>query len=104
MPEVKTPEEGAQYQGLWVFIEHHEGELANVSRELLGKGRELADQRKVPLTGVLLGHNVDDLAKIADPKTQAARIGRTVGGKKRKEIEAKAAERSIRVLNPLRRT
>ena len=47
-------------------------------------------------------HNVADLGKIADPKTQAARIGRTVGGRKRKEIEAKAAELAIRVLNPRR--
>lgn len=46
-------------------------------------------------------HNVADLSQI-DPKTQAARIGGTVGGKKRKDIEAKAAELSIRVLNPRR--
>lgn len=46
-------------------------------------------------------YNVADLAKI-DPKTQAARIGGTVGGKKRKDIEAKAAEMAIRVLNPRR--
>lgn len=45
-------------------------------------------------------YNVDDLAKITDPKTQAARIGSTVGGKKHIAIEAKAAELKIRVLNP----
>lgn len=49
----------------------------------------------------VLVHNVKDLAKVA-PATQAARIGGTVGGRKRKEIEAKAAEMQIRVLNPRR--
>lgn len=35
-----------------------------------------------------------------DPKTQAIRIARTVGGKKRVEILALADERGIHVLNP----
>jgi len=34
-----------------------------------------------------------------DPKTQAARIGSTVGTRKRKELEKKAQEREIRILN-----
>lgn len=65
MPQIdpKNPEEVAQWTGLWVFIEHHAGELAPVSRELLAKGRELADQRSVPLTGVLLGKSAENLAK-----------------------------------------
>jgi large subunit ribosomal protein L32e len=50
----------------------------------------------------ILVHNVNDLEKITDPKTEAARIGGTVGGRKRKDIEAQAAEREIRVLNPRR--
>lgn len=44
-------------------------------------------------------HNVKDLEKI-DPATQAGRIGGTVGGRKRKEILAAAAEKKIRILNP----
>lgn len=47
-------------------------------------------------------HNVDELDLIDDPKTQAARIGGTVGMRKRKSIEEEAAKRSIRVLNPRR--
>jgi len=42
---------------------------------------------------------LDDLTKI-DSKTQAIRIARTVGAKKRVEIAAKADERGIHVLNP----
>jgi large subunit ribosomal protein L32e len=43
-------------------------------------------------------HNVNDLKDI-DPKKQAARIGHTVGTKKRMAIEGKADELGIRVLN-----
>lgn len=43
-------------------------------------------------------HNVSELESI-NPKTQAARIGSTVGTKKRLEIEKKAKELDIRLLN-----
>jgi large subunit ribosomal protein L32e len=43
-------------------------------------------------------HNLNDLESI-DPETQAARIGRTVGGRKREHIYARADELGIRVLN-----
>ena len=43
-------------------------------------------------------YNVNDLTNI-DPKTQAARIGGSVGTKKRVEIEKKAEELKIRILN-----
>ena len=47
-------------------------------------------------------YNVDALADI-DPKTQAVRIGGTVGVKKRLVIENRAAELGIRVLNKMTR-
>jgi len=43
-------------------------------------------------------YNVHDLEGV-DPKTQAARIGGTVGTKKRIEIEKKAEELDVRILN-----
>ena len=43
-------------------------------------------------------HNVKEIQEI-NPKTQAARIGSTVGTKKRMEIEKKADELDIRILN-----
>src|ERR671924_61665 len=43
-------------------------------------------------------HNVAELAKL-DPKKDAARIGRTVGKKKRIEIIAKATQLGVKVLN-----
>jgi large subunit ribosomal protein L32e len=43
--------------------------------------------------------NTNDLEKVL-PETQVARIGGTVGGKKRESILAKAEELNIRILNP----
>ncbi|MCL5439594.1 MAG: 50S ribosomal protein L32e [Thermoplasmataceae archaeon] len=43
-------------------------------------------------------HNVADLGKL-NRETEAARIGSTVGSRKRKEIVEKADEMNIRVLN-----
>lgn len=43
------------YSGILVFAEQREGELQKVGLELLGKGRELADQLNSPLWAVLLG-------------------------------------------------
>ena len=43
-------------------------------------------------------HNLNDLETI-DPETQAARVGRTVGGRKRENIHARADELGIRILN-----
>jgi large subunit ribosomal protein L32e len=46
----------------------------------------------------IIVHNVSDL-NVINPKTQAARIGGTVGTKKRADIGKKAEELNIRVLN-----
>ena len=43
-------------------------------------------------------HNVNDLDAI-DPNKQAARIGSSVGTKKRMDIEKKAEELDVRILN-----
>jgi len=49
-------------RGIWVHLEHEDGALEGVSLELLGRARTLADQRREPLTGVLLGGDVQPLA------------------------------------------
>ena len=46
----------------------------------------------------IMVHNPDDLEEI-DPETEAARVGRTVGGRKRERIHSRADELGIRVLN-----
>ncbi len=46
------------WRGVWIYAEQREGELQGVTRELLGKGRELADSLGEKLTAVLLGSGV----------------------------------------------
>ena len=46
----------------------------------------------------IMVHNPNDLESI-DPETQTARVGRTVGGRKRENIHARADELGIRILN-----
>jgi electron transfer flavoprotein alpha subunit len=43
------------YKGVWVFIEHERGVLHQVSLELLGEARKLADQLEVEVAGVVMG-------------------------------------------------
>ena len=50
------------YQGVWVFAEQRNNQLAHVGFELLGEGRRLADNLNTSLTAVLFGHNVRDLS------------------------------------------
>jgi electron transfer flavoprotein alpha subunit len=51
--------------GLWVYLEQEGGRLESVALELLGKGRELAARTRASLTGLLLGHQVHDAARMA---------------------------------------
>jgi electron transfer flavoprotein alpha subunit len=48
--------------GIWVFLEHEDGEIVPVSRELLGKARELAGRSESSLTGLVMGNDVEDVA------------------------------------------
>lgn len=52
-------------RGIWVFLEQERGHLEGVSLELLGRGRELANQAETQLTGLLLGEEVDEAAQTA---------------------------------------
>lgn len=52
---------------IWVLIEkaRHDDNIAAISRELLGKGRQLADAGGVPLAALVLGSSVGGLAERA---------------------------------------
>jgi len=50
-----------EYSGVWVFAEHQEFQIAPVVYELLGKGKELAEDRDSKLTAILFGHQVGGL-------------------------------------------
>lgn len=49
-------------QAIWVFIEHTDGRIADVSLELTGKARDLATRLGHEVVGLLCGHGVQDLA------------------------------------------
>ena len=48
---------------IWVFVEQEEGKIADVSLELLAKGRELAQKLNGRVCGVLCGSHVEELAE-----------------------------------------
>lgn len=48
-------------EGVFVVAEHLQDQLDEITFELLGKGRELADNMSCPLTAVLLGHGAKEL-------------------------------------------
>ncbi len=52
------------YRGVLVFVEQRFSEIQNVSLELLGKGRELADELGVPVIAALVGYNLDEKANL----------------------------------------
>jgi electron transfer flavoprotein alpha subunit len=54
-----------QYKDIWVFIEHKRGRIANVSFELLGQGRKLADALGCKLCGMLMGEEMEQCAQEA---------------------------------------
>jgi len=47
---------------VWVFIESDSGTIADVSFELLWKGRELADHLETELACFIIGHQISDAA------------------------------------------
>ena len=49
------------YQGVFVFVEQVDKKIANVSYELIGKGKELAATLGTEVTAVLLGDQVEAL-------------------------------------------
>ena len=50
---------------VWVFLEQDDGEVANVSYEILGKARELAEEVDTGVTGVV-GGTAEDLEGIGE--------------------------------------
>ena len=50
-------------KSIWVYIEHADGRIADVSLELTGKARDLAGQLGYEVVGILCGHGVGELAQ-----------------------------------------
>lgn len=53
----------SQYKGVWVYAEEKKGKMSNVTYELLGSGRSLADSLDTDLTCVLIGSGVSKMSE-----------------------------------------
>lgn len=63
--EFRVPSsELTQYKGVWVFAEQRRGKLHDVSLELLGEGRRLADTLSTELSAVIIGSKIEKEADI----------------------------------------
>ena len=52
-----------QNKEVWVFVEQRSGKAADVSFELLSKGRKLAEAIKGELKAIVIGHKMKDVAR-----------------------------------------
>jgi electron transfer flavoprotein alpha subunit len=57
----KPAESFADWKGVWVIVEHRDGQLRDVTLELLGAARPMADKLGHKVTAVLLGHKCAEL-------------------------------------------
>jgi electron transfer flavoprotein alpha subunit len=53
-----------EYRGVFVFVEQRNKEIQNVSLELIGIGKELAENLNQKVTAVLLGNEVKEIEKL----------------------------------------
>jgi electron transfer flavoprotein alpha subunit len=51
-------------KGVWIYAENEEAVISDVSLELLGKGRELADRLDTELAAFVIGDSVSSLADV----------------------------------------
>lgn len=51
-----------EYKGVWVLMEQRDGKFLKVALELMAPARNVANKTGVPLTGIIMGHNVKGLA------------------------------------------
>jgi electron transfer flavoprotein alpha subunit len=92
------------YKNVWIFIEHESDKVSNVSFELLGEGRKLADALGCQLCGMLFADKgvVDRFAKeaIANGAEKVYVMESPVLGQYRTDSYANAAIHLIRKYKP----
>lgn len=54
----------SNYKGVLVFVEQRRGEIQNVSLELLGKGRKIADELGVSLIAAIPGYKINNSSNL----------------------------------------
>ncbi|OGS49372.1 MAG: hypothetical protein A3K68_02495 [Euryarchaeota archaeon RBG_16_68_13] len=65
MTDPGSPGAGPHASGVWVFVEARRGALRDVSIQLIGEARRIADRKGAVLSGVLPGWKIDSLAREA---------------------------------------
>lgn len=63
LQNIGTKDFTKEYRGVWVFGEQRYAKEEPVVLELLGKGREIADQLQVELSVILIGNHLDTLSQ-----------------------------------------
>ncbi len=83
-----------------VIVEHLEGKVADVTFELLGKGRELADALGGSLSAVLLGHQVQELAGQLGAADKVLSVDHPALASFNPDTYCKAATEAVRYIQP----
>jgi electron transfer flavoprotein alpha subunit len=60
-----TDGEKEDYKGVWVYLEHRDDRIFKGSLQLIGEARRIAAELDAELTGVLIGHGIEELSKEA---------------------------------------
>ena len=63
--EIEETLDPSEYSDVWVFIEQHDGEVMNVSWELLNEAKRLTEKTGDDLVALVIGEDVDDVAEEA---------------------------------------
>ncbi|MFX1534775.1 MAG: electron transfer flavoprotein subunit alpha/FixB family protein [Promethearchaeota archaeon] len=80
---------------LFVLAEHRKGELRDITFEMLSKGREINQKMSATITAVLLGNNVEELAKKLAEYAHKVLI---INDNKLKEFDAEAYQKVMSYL------
>lgn len=91
-----------EWSGIWAVAEFRHGEIAQVSFELLGIGRKLADQRGVPLSAVIMGSGVEKIVDrlIASGADRVYVVDDPALENFREDVYGRALEELIRTQRP----
>ena len=91
-------------KGVFVFAQQVDNKITSVSYELIGKGKELANDLGTEVTAVLLGHNVEPLCErlakygadkiivVGDPAAVAGMVGNNRQTRRYSGLRARLAE------------
>ncbi len=87
-------------QEVWVLVEHRQQRVADITFELLGLGREVAQALQAPLKAVLLGHQARDLVSALGAADAVLHMDHPALAEATPEAYARALEPLLREREP----